>query len=286
MNEWGTEMGKIGYIILIAIILVVVFCAGMEVSMASAQKTQSDTKLLFVGDFETGDLSGWSVSGNAPEITTDPIRAGKYAMKTVLDRHKDKVSYRTEVSGPGSKVDGEYWYGFSIFLPDDYIPDSIWEIVAQWHGVPDFDMGETWRNPVMALSTNDGKWHIVNRWDAKRNTYESGKKVYGGSKTYDLGLYQTGVWTDWVVHVKWSYQSDGILEIWKNEKQVVDQSGPNTFNDAKGPYFKMGIYKGWKDPDRPSDAVSKRILYHDEFRMAGANATYKDVAPGGGKQKR
>ncbi len=29
------------------------------------------------------------------------------------------------------------------------------------------------------------------------------------------------------------------------------------------------------------DTISKRVLYHDEFRMAGADASYKDVAPGG-----
>lgn len=57
-------------------------------------------------------------------------------------------------------------------------------------------------------------------------------------------------------------------------------SGPNTFNDAKGPFFKMGLYKGWQKPATRTDAVSKRVLYHDEFRLAGANATYKDVAPG------
>ena len=263
------------------IFLIVAFCISMEVFMVNAYKTQNEAKLLFVGDFETGDLSGWHVSGNSPTITSAPTRAGKYAMKTTLNRYKDKVAYRTEVSGPGSKVGEEYWYGFSIFLPKDYVADNIWEIVAQWHGVPDFDIGENWRNPVMALSTNGGKWSLVNRWDAKANTFESGKKVYGGTRKYDFGPYQTGVWTDWVVHVKWSYRSDGILEVWKDGKQVVNQKGPNAFNDAKGPYFKMGLYKGWRDPNRPSDAVSKRILYHDEFRMAGADATYEDVAPGG-----
>ena len=60
----------------------------------------------------------------------------------------------------------------------------------------------------------------------------------------------------YLVHVKWSNQNDGILEIWKDGEKVVDQKGPNTFNDAKGPYFRMGIYKGWKDPDRASDAIS------------------------------
>lgn len=67
-------------------------------------------------------------------------------MRTSLDRLSDEVSYRTEVSDharrPQVQIGGEYWYGFSIYLPEDYVADAIWEIVAQWHGRPDFDLGE------------------------------------------------------------------------------------------------------------------------------------------------
>lgn len=236
--------------------------------------------LLFESDFETGDLKGWTVSGNAPTVVSDPVRAGKHALRSALDREKDTFPNRTEVSGPRAEVGKEYWYGFSILLPTEYVLDGIWEIVAQWHGVPDFDVGDNWRNPILALDTTGGRWNWVNRWDAKRNTFESGKREYGGTHTYDLGPYRTGVWTDWVVHVKWSYEADGILQIWQNGKKVIDQAGPNTFNDKDGPFFKMGLYKGWSDPNRPSDKVSRRVLYHDEFRMGDAQAAYADVAPG------
>ena len=236
--------------------------------------------LLFASDFEDGSLKGWGISGNSPAVSKECVRAGRYAMKTSLDRHKDKVAYRTEVSGPGSEVGKEYWYGFSIFLPDDYVPDKLWEIVAQWHGVPDFKIAEDWRNPVAALSTNGGRWGFVNRWDSKRNTFEGGKRRYDGSKHYDLRPYERDRWTDWVVHVKWSYGKDGVLEVFKDGRRVIDQHGPNAFNDAKGPYFKMGLYKGWKRAEAASDAVSSRVLYHDEFRMAGAGGSYSDVAAG------
>ena len=236
--------------------------------------------LTFNSDFEDGKMTGWRVSGNAPTVTQDLARAGRHALKTSLDRSKDPCSYRTELSGPSAEIGKEYWYGFSIFLPDDYAPDKIWEIVAQWHGVPDFDQGEQWRNPVMALSTTAGRWGWVVRWDAKRNTFASGKREYGGAREFDLGPYQRNIWTDWVMHIKWSYGPDGILQVWKSGEKVIDHNGPNAFNDAKGPFFKMGIYKGWQKPETRSDAVSKRVLYHDEFRMAGPDASYQDVAPG------
>jgi len=251
-----------------------------DIALRITARDRERKGLLFTSDFEEAKLKGWRGSGNVPAVTRERARAGRYAMKSALDRHRDRVAYRTEVSGPRAEIGQEYWYGFSVYLPGDYVPDRVWEIVAQWHGVPDFDAGENWRNPVMALFTTSGRWSWVSRWDAKRNTFESGRRKYGGTQQYDLGAYEREKWTDWVVHVKWSYQGDGILEVWKDGKQVIDQKGPNAFNDAKGPYFKMGLYKGWRDPKRPSDAVSKRVLYHDEFRMGRANARYEDVAPG------
>jgi len=250
-----------------------------DIALRIRRNKPTKSALLFEGDFETGDLSGWSISGNSPTASSEHTRAGRYAMKTTLDRYKDKVSYRTEVSGPSAKLGGEYWYGFSIYLPKSYVPDKIWEIVAQWHGVPDFDIEENWRNPVMALSTTAGRWSLRNRADAKPNTFAHGKKSYTATNNYDLGPYQTGKWTDWVIHVKWSYKDDGLLEVWKDGTKVITQTGPNAFNDKHGPYFKMGLYKGWKNPKTPCDAVSRRVLYHDEFRLASAPATYKDVAP-------
>ncbi len=251
-----------------------------DVALA-VRKTGKTGCMIFETDFENAGLDPWKISGNSPSITREPVRAGKFAMKTSLNRRKDKVPYRTEVSGPRADVGREYWYGFSIFLPENYVADDIWEIVAQWHGVPDFDIGEDWRNPVMALDTTGGRWGFVSRWDAKENTFAGGKRRYGGTQHYDLGKYHTGKWTDWIIHVKWSCNPDGLLEIWKDGERVINQSGPNAFNDRKGPYFKMGLYKGWKNPDRPSDAVSSRVLYHDEFRMAGGSGGYYDVAPGG-----
>ncbi|MBN1508228.1 MAG: polysaccharide lyase [Sedimentisphaerales bacterium] len=251
-----------------------------DVALRLTRAERQRRGLLFESDFENGNLEGWQPSGNTPAIVQGPARSGKHAMRTSLDRQKDRFSYRTEVSGPRAEIGKEYWYGFSILLPEDYAPDHIWEIVAQWHGVPDFDAGENWRNPVMALSTTNGHWGWVSRWDAKRNTFESGMREYGGTHNYDLGPYQKGVWTDWVVHVKWSYRQDGLLQVWKDGVKVIDQDGPNAFNDKDGPFFKMGLYKGWSDPNRRSDKVSKRVLYHDEFRMGGSEAGYEDVAPG------
>jgi hypothetical protein len=246
--------------------------------------------LIFEEDFETGSIvegHGWIFSGNHPEVTTEVARSGKYSMKTYLNRLTSPKAFRTEVSMSGfAKVQPgqDAWYGFSIYLPKSYISDPIWEIVAQWHSAPDVDRGEDKyiQNPPLSLQTENGEWLVSTIWDSKPVTTN---KSYEGSKPWHLGSYETGKWTDWVFHVKWSPFADGILEVWKDGVQVIDKQGPIGFNDEHAPFFKMGLYKGWTNPDRktPAGVVSERTLYHDEIRMAGPGGSYADVAPGGGK---
>lgn len=236
--------------------------------------------LLFTEDFETGQFSSyWRFSGNAPQVDSSRARSGRFSMKTVLDRDTSTIAHRTEVAGPEAELHHEYWYGFSIFLPETYLQDKIWEVVAQWHGQPDFDIGEDWRLPVLSLRTERGIWRLFNTWDKKRNTFVDGIPVYGETEIIELGAYETGVWTDWVIHVRWSYSPFGFLRVWKNGELVVEKIGPNCYNDEKGPYFKMGLYKGWADPNVECDAVCRRVLYHDAFRMAGNAGSFEMVMP-------
>ena len=76
--------------LVIKVLLIAISCMIMEVSMGGANGTKAGGKLLFLGDFEKGDLSGWRISGNSPTVTSSPTRAGRYSMKTSLDRYKDK----------------------------------------------------------------------------------------------------------------------------------------------------------------------------------------------------
>ena len=66
--------------------------------------------------------------------------------------------------------------------------------------------------------------------------------------------------------------------MWQNGNKVLSLTGPNTYNDARMPYFKMGMYKGWK-PGSPVGPVTERTIYHDEFKMVGPGGSYEDVAP-------
>jgi hypothetical protein len=258
------------------------------VVVMSAAFSVSAADLILEDTFEQGSIDigpdePYNQSGNAPVISTDVARAGRFSMKSVLKKDAvwPEINYRTELSvkrPEATYIGDELWYGFSIYLPEDFQFSDVWEIWAQWHDVP-IDWEELRRkNPPLALSVKGGRYELYNIWDADRVEPVNQFEIDGGN-WYDLGVPKIGEWTDWVFHIKWSYESDGILEVWQDGKLVVKKYGPNTYNDLRGPYFKLGIYKGWRDQS-VADAVSERVVYHDELRIGGADASYADVAPG------
>lgn len=260
--------------------------AGFGLALQSGQAdTVSSSSLIVESTFESGTLdpSLWVKSGTAPVPSKEQSRSGDYSLKSVVDYYGAGHKYRSEVTQQWEfpSYNQEYWYGFSIFLPDSHLTDASWEIVAQWQSIP--DDGEDYRNPVLAIDTSDGIWQVRTRWDDKAVTpvKSGGGWVYGGQKRWEVAPVETGVWTDWVVQVKWRYVNDreGYLRVWKDGELVVDHVGPNAYNDSQGPYFKMGVYNGWSSSSPKSRNSARYVVYHDEFRMAGPGGSYEDVAP-------
>lgn len=228
---------------------------------------------MFHSGFESG-FSGWEKEiccRDSAKIVSSPKRAGDKAIKFTL-RTKDSRR-RSEIRRKPVERNSEYWYGYSIFVPADYAKDRIPEVITQWHSAP--DSGEKWRRPPLALITRNDRFVLVNHSTSKRISKDRDSK----SKEWDLGNITKERWVDWVVHAKWSYKSDGLLEVWKDGKLVLSQKGPNTYNDPNGPFFKIGIYKAqWKtNPGKSS--VSTRTLFFDEVRIAKGKANYRDLAP-------
>lgn len=237
---------------------------------------------IFLGDFETGNFSGWEPElccKHSGEIISSPTRAGNYAAKFAVNKSDPLVERgkRAELKRyAAGRMGSEIWYGFSIYLPKDWVEDTAPEIVAQWHDRPDLWFGEPFRNPSLALTINGNNWGISNTWDSKVVT---GKNNAAGKEQLWSGVISKGVWTDWVFHVKWSHQSDGIVEVWKDGIRIVNKRGSVTYNDLLAPFFKVGLYKfPWKSGKVPS-ITNKRIIYYDEIRIGNANASYEDVVP-------
>lgn len=244
-------------------------------------RTLTDSPNIFTGDFEEGDFSKWKKElccKHSSKIVSYPTRAGEHAVKFTLKKDDPIVasSKRAELRLGTVPANSEQWYGFSVFFPSDYKKDRSMEIVYQWHEQPDKHLGETWRTPPLYVKTQKEKLYLQRRWDSNQ---VSNNKKPEGKETIELGSYKTGAWTDFVFHIKWSHKSDGLLEVWKDGKLVVKKTGPNTYNDKRGPYFKIGIYKpDWKKNASKSN-TTERVIYFDEVRIGDASVSYKDVAP-------
>ena len=261
--------------------LIVGLTISAPIALLSTSSLTQAASSLFTGTFESGIESGWRrelCCRQSAVTVSSPVRAGERAVKITLNKGDSDIqnSKRSELKLSPVPANSEQWYGFSMFLPESYKSDPSAEIIVQWHDKPDLDSGDIWKTPPLYLTTNNGDLLLRRRWDSRRIVKNNTPQ---GKEAINLGPYPKGVWTDFVFHVKWSYKSDGLLEVWRNGNLIVTEKGPNTYNDAVGPYFKMGIYKfDWKYNPGKSN-TTQRVIYFDQVKAGGAGATYNQVAP-------
>ncbi|QMU29329.1 polysaccharide lyase [Adhaeribacter radiodurans] len=207
---------------------------------------------------------GFALSGSA-------ARTGSKSARIELRKADNKV--RSEILLP-AETSSNRWYGLSMYLPSSYWQTSTevdtWDIIAQWHAME--DDGEAARFPPIALVVSKGRLNVVMYWATRSNNTNS---TISGKKVFDLGPVIKDKWVDFVFHINFSHESDGIFDVWLNGTKTLDYSGPNSYNDNEYPYFKTGIYK------RKWGSITKRALFIDDIRTAGGGATYADVAPSG-----
>lgn len=245
------------------------------VGRTTAATLISNTNLLWQSTFETTtDFNQWyfeSPLSTSITRSTSPVKNGSYAAKFVLnktdpsiwDSKRAEVTYNAEKNGP---CKSERWYGLSFFLPTSYIADPCSEILFQWKGVSKTSLdGYSMSNPPISFLTSNGRFKLNIKYAATMNSV-------------DLGPYSTNAWTDLVMHIKFSYEDDGLIQIWKNGTLILDRKGPNTFKDVVGNFFKMGIYKfGWAEGYVSN--TTQRTVYFDEVRVGNENSSFNEVAP-------
>jgi len=197
--------------------------------------------------------SVWGIDAADPTcctiVTTDSTikNSGNRSLKVTLKNPDQVVAYkRAEISSRHKAVMGEqYFYRFSTYLPDPGFPQnnddsSTWTLITQWHGPPDFDLGETWRSPTLAFQINEaGNLDVVLRYAKEQvNTPVQATTIH-----FDEVDIPKNQWITFEVSVKWTYTDSGYLDIWMDGTNIVSYTGPTSYNDAEGPYMKMGIYR-------------------------------------------
>lgn len=235
---------------------------------------QSDL-LAKIGSKGSYYWNGYDVASNATAYgitkTNNFARSGNYSMrvelkKTDQDAAGSKRSEARRASNDEPTLQ-ERWYGMSFYLPTDYVADPMAELLTQWQSLKGV-------SPPLAIWTQNGKWYVV------RHILCSSSSGVCQQTPVSLGEYQKEKWTDFVVHVKWSIKSDGLIEIWKDGVKVYTYSGINSYQDrTTGNYMKTGIYKwGWKSNPSGSN-TTKRVICVDDVRIGNQYSTFRDVSP-------
>lgn len=249
--------------------------------------------VLFHDDFRSGRLDSWNFSENdqyelakpTPErvsvVDAPGLAEGKKAVRMVVQRAPDL--FRSEISLPSEKGFQERWYAVRLLIPDEWVFDPAKgdDIVMQWHGIPG-----NWRptHPNLAISVANDRWFV-------RQHFGSPQDKPGRTKVELDEPVQRGVWSMWVIHAKWSPEDDGLLQIWKDGKPMMERTGPNVYGTIGvdyTPYFKTGIYHPeWHlDDERKLTAfekempvATKKIVYVTDVTVGDARMTLEKISP-------
>jgi hypothetical protein len=164
---------------------------------------------------------------------------------------------RAEISFPDA-TNLNRWYSYAMYAPSAYFKyDSDDDVITQWHQ----GGGLT---PALCLRVKADKLYIriLGTWN-------------------ELGAFEKDVWRAYVMHVKHSAGSDGLIEIWKDGVKIFNRSGANMYKvegDLHNPNIKMGVYKSdWNGSGTTSTNI--RVLYLDDIRIGNEYATYADMVP-------
>jgi hypothetical protein len=146
-----------------------------------------------------------------------------------------------------------------MYIPSaEYAPDATDDVITQWHQ----GGGAT---PALCLRVKNDRLYL---------------RVLGET-WIDLGALDKDKWHSYVMHVKHTAGSDGLVEIWRDGVKILNHAGANSYpinGTYHLPFWKFGIYKSYWNGSRTS-STNKRVIYFDDVKMGDENASYTTMAP-------
>jgi hypothetical protein len=212
--------------------------------------------------------------GYSIKIDSTFPRSGKRCAKFTLDGTDVYVSpaggresARAEMELFGVAPDrSEFYYGWSIRIPEEYEESGDWQVIGQFHDQPDAAAGETWETypphpPPIAFNYKNSKITLVANTPGEKSMVLAEREI------------QKGVWHDVVLRAYWSTQADGFVEAWidgvpLSNEGMTRRYGP-TLNNAAGNFLRIGLY-------RSMEIKTSNAVYYDEIRIG---KTHESVLP-------
>lgn len=140
---------------------------------------------------------------------------------------------------PASRQDHEYWYHFSVFIPNDWpASGSVNTKLGQFH---QFGQGKG----AVLFEIQNGRYIF----ELSNPAVRQASPMHPLAPLKQIGLTSAnamkGHWTSITVNANWSRTPAGFIDVWVNGAKKVTLKGPNVDRDTPV-YFKYGVYRSLK----------------------------------------
>jgi hypothetical protein len=245
-----------------ALLLLLVGAAFATPSQAQAQETSSNPFSRYV-----------NVQANGVVLSPVPVTGMPGSVQRVVARELDMIRFtlrpphhRSELVLPYQPFGAPTSYKFTYLIPEDWV-DEVGgkQLFFQMHGADGDSQEVAQRSPCFALQIRTDQVFISMRTDTEAVTLANPKERLVGSWPIEKGKL-----VDVEVIAKWAYDATGELEVYKDGVPIYSGTGPNCYNDTRGPYPKIGIYHWESFPSY----ITKQTLYTTDLlirQLEGGN---------------
>lgn len=209
-------------------------------------------RVIFRGDFNTGDLSQWEgvqrVAPNRIRVVRSPRAEGRYAARFEVRRGDNPISAddRAEVQSATGETEGaDRWYQWSTMFAKSFPNVAAWQVVTQWHA------------DSLIGSPSVGFYAYRNRIQLQVWRHGANSRPVGRPRVLWSGPLRRGKWQTFKLHVRWSGEdSKGLIQLWVNGRRATKPVRTRTLYTGQGAYLKQGYY-------RQRGIAPTGVVYHD-----------------------
>jgi len=224
---------------------------GSSISLAAAEGV-----ILNRWDFEDAKpFPNLSIEGEPPEVVPDPRDPGNKVMKAVLPVNAKRPE-RSEVRFGRIQEGSERWFGIRILRPT--LPQMDFTCCYQLGPIDGAKgRGRGGLYQIAAYGTKAPEWHL--------RFYGRAEDDSGYRKS--MGPVVAGAWEEWILHLRLKADRNGLIEVWRNGRQVINQVGQNAA-PGDGIPVKWGIYIG-----KGNTASLELTALYDDVVIGDENCT-------------
>ncbi|MDR2039319.1 MAG: polysaccharide lyase [Bacteroidales bacterium] len=248
--------------------LFVIFCS-FSLGIIHSQNVSP----LYFNTFDEGDMKGSQRECHSKEchdcasekivFKDSPGKSGK-SLHHVLWNCDERAELKVNSTGR-AEIGDTRWYKVSYYWPENRGNGCL---IAQF---PTYPTKRDFRKGCRGVGSDirlEGDGSVM-------FTFQRPTKDADITCTHHLiGMMEPKKWHTIIVHVKWTEENDGFVKIWWNGKKTVDIKKQATYwaDEGKGPYFKVGAYKG--DPWKGEEPFE---IYTDDVYVFGEDAAFKHI---------